>query len=283
MLFLQGAIIGYSKETTATTFADASSSLSLLSAQQAALTPPLATLSIFEPHLEVVKLLFYSPPNVSNWQGASPPQNAFARLDFANKQCVTADGNHLLLAVVNVPRTGPSTLCKVLVSADGTQSRIGAAIPISPKHTVTQMAMSPNGHYLAIATNADLHIFTGPCPAEARNIQLQALGQPVITNAPPLSRVALREKCFEMPCTGISFDPSSRIAVGVCATRAVVFLPVAGMNQSAKRGKEVEEKMTFCQSFWRVVVQVFVVILVAVIIAKLQEIFADDIQPPSFN
>jgi hypothetical protein len=234
---------------------------------------PLTALAV-EPKYEVVKAVFWSPPRVDRWAHTPSdptPANAYQRLEAANQACAAqAQDGHVLLLLVTLQRAGPSVLCRYIVSHDGSSARLSAAVPVAKKSTCTTMAVAPNGHFIAIATTSDLLILTGPAAADARDLHLQAAGQDP-ARAPPLTVVASRARCFEMPCTGVSFDPSSRLAAAVCATRAIVFLSVGGRRPAVEEEDDEEEPRSVCGSAWALLLQLLAVALVAVLVARYQQ------------
>lgn len=99
---------------------------------------------------------------------------------------------------------------------------------ISPTEAAAQLCISPNGHYIGISTE-NLYVFTGPDHPYVRNLHLRAQKLPCpasLAALPPLTLVCERKKCFELACTGLSFDPCSRLLVAVSASRFVPFLPI---------------------------------------------------------
>ncbi len=110
--------------------------------------------------------------------------------------------------------------------------RLSAQVKVEEDDLLGQIVLSPNRQLVGIASK-NLHVYTGPCPAATRAAVFAAQGCDAATAAaldglPPFAKVCSRKDCFGLPCTGLSFDPSSRALLSVSAARGVVTLPVAG-------------------------------------------------------
>jgi hypothetical protein len=111
------------------------------------------------------------------------------------------------------------------------QIRVSSQLKIFDNPSGSQMVISPNKHFVAIAGD-DLHIYTTLDAPYIRTLQLLALNQSYsyqLSNLGPLALVAKKERCFSLPCTSLTFDPSSRILLAGSASRAIVFLRVRPM------------------------------------------------------
>ena len=110
--------------------------------------------------------------------------------------------------------------------------RLSSEMLISSDDNAISTVVSPNGQFIAVATLKSLYVLTGPAPAAARAAALASQGldaefRKSVAGLPPLSHVARMERCFfGLPCTGMAFDPSSRVLLAVSASRGIVMVPV---------------------------------------------------------
>lgn len=93
------------------------------------------------------------------------------------------------------------------------------------------MQISPNGHFIAVASE-HIYIYTGPSTIHNRIQDLRSQGYPLqmikdFSTLPPLSLVTVKRNIFvDLPCTGMAFDPSSRLVIAVSACRGIAFVPI---------------------------------------------------------
>lgn len=165
----------------------------------------------------------------------------------------------VLIAICHVKRTGPSYLCEFRLSK-AFYSGVEPAVLMSKtlvdlKCEASQLKISPNGHFIAVGTQ-HLHIFTGPACRALRNRDLLAQGFSArdesvrtIATLPPMTLVCEKRNQFDLPCTGIAFDPSSRLCAAVSASRGVAFLAVELKPKRSCVAKVV--RVACCIPLWR--------------------------------
>lgn len=95
------------------------------------------------------------------------------------------------------------------------------------KGLASRLTISPCRQFIGIATDR-LMIYTSPSAPRVRAHVLSKLGlgvSPQLASLRPLTRVVVGDPVFNaLPCSGLAFDPISRMLMGVSPSKAVVFL-----------------------------------------------------------
>jgi WD40 repeat protein len=225
---------------------------------------PLAILTV-EPELEIRGAVYWAPPQLAALTdprtGKPLPAAAATTGALAGADVLLATVSHR--RTQKHRQTGPGYLCRYFVpqslyeqeplpaelarapptgpkvpapdakfvAARARGVRLSAEVLIEKEDAPVQMVVSPNGQFVAVATTKSLHVFTGPAPTATRAAVLSAQGLDddfcrSVAHLPPLSLASVKPRCFGLPCTGLSFDPSSRAVLSVSASRGIAILPI---------------------------------------------------------
>lgn len=127
---------------------------------------------------------------------------------------------------------------------------------VAEKQEAFHLCISPDRQFLGISSSS-MHVFTSPSSQSVRSYVLSQRGVPLtspLVSASPLTQVCERKDVFELPCTGVAFDPSSRLMLATSAARAVFMLPIEpplSQPSSLRRACRTCCNVACCCCIWR--------------------------------